>query len=180
MKSSGVAKEVVFNNVLTLSFIWFPLTGFTVSIVLFYLYAEYGFNYLGVWGLIFTGFIVLFIMNLLLKYFSKNIRLYFTGNDMDIEINGQLQKIQKQDVVGLFAPDYENSKSSLISLQLCFKNGNKLDITDSKFTEKYDVGVNEVLKKDLRFILDELGFIKIRQSKSRAFKKQGAYWYAVG
>lgn len=120
IKSIGVTKNIAFEKVLTLSFYWFPASGFILGILLFSLYAEYGFDYLGVWGLFFTGLLLLFIMHLLIKYFSKDINLHFTGNILEIAIDRQTKIVNKKDVVGLFAPDYESSRSSLISLQLCF------------------------------------------------------------
>lgn len=179
IKPNESSKTIVFNKVLTLSFYWFPASGFIMGIILFALYAEYGFDHLGVYGLFFTGLLLLFILHLLIRYFSKDILIHFTNNAVKIDVDGQTRLVDKKDIIGLFAPDYESSRSSLISLQLCFKNGDKLNITDSKFTEKFDESVNRKLKKDLVVILSEFGFSKISYNKSRALKKQGAYWYAI-
>lgn len=178
VNNPGIVKEILFKDVLTMDFYWFPLTGFVLSIILFYIYGEFGFMYFGIWGLLFTGLVFFFVIHLLIKYFRKDVLIRFAGKELHIEYNGKVQKYNKEDMVGMFAHDYEVSRSSLISFQLCFKDKKTLEIIDSKFTEKYDSTTNQVLKKNLKCILEELNFSKIRHSKLRAIKKLGAYWYA--
>lgn len=168
----------VFNKVLTISFFWFPLVGFVLGGIFFFIYGKYGFRYFGIWGLLFTTLILFVILQLMLNFFSKTLTISFTEKSMLIGYDGEEHKFDKNDVKGLYTHDYENTNTSLISFQICFKNGHNLEVTDCKFSEKYDTTSNKYLRNFLITAQKELHLKKIEKSTSRSIKKLGAYWYA--
>ncbi len=172
------SQEFLFKNVLTLPFFWFPLGGLILGMPLFLIYGTYGFDYFGVWGLVFTALVIFIILSLSIKYLSKNIIIRFLPKQLEIEINGNKATYNKEDVLGIFAHDYVNNNTSLISFQISFKSGKKIEIIDSKFTEKYEVNENTKLKQFLVTFQQELGFVKIGKSRKRSFQKLGATWFA--
>lgn len=171
-------KEFVLSNILTLPFFWFPLGGLIIGMPLVIIYGTYGFRYLGVWGLVFTAMLFFVILSLFIKYLSKNIIIRFLPKQVELNIDGAITVYDKKDVVGIFAHDYHHTSTSLISIQINFKDGKKIEIADSKFTEKYDLDAREQLRKLMTAFEKELGFVKVKKSRIRSFQKLGAYWYS--
>lgn len=171
-------KEFVLKNVLILPFFWFPFGGLVIGMPLFIIYGTYGFRYLGVWGLVFTAMIFFAILSLLIKYLSKNITIRFLPEKIDININGRSTIYNKKDIIGIFAHDYHHTSTSLISIQINFKSGKKIEIVDSIFTEKYDLDVCGNLRKLMTAFEREIGFVKLNKNRMRSFQKLGAYWYS--
>lgn len=171
-------KEILLKDVIILPFFWFPLGGLILGVPLFVIYGTYGLKYFGVFGMIFTAMVFFAILSFLIKYLSKDVVIRFSVDNIEIEINGNSALYAKKDVLGVFSHDYDKTKTSLISFQINFKNGKKMEIVDSKFTETYDIQKNKQLSNLICTIQNEFGFTIIKKSRLRSFKKLGAFWYS--
>ncbi|WP_345954279.1 hypothetical protein [Mucilaginibacter sp. PAMB04168] len=179
MQQQPEIKKFQFNNVVTFPYYINYVMGFFIGLPLLFLYGEYGMRYLGIWGLILIFLIVGLTVMGITKASSKNLLLYFDKEALYIVENHKPpQKIMKDSIDGVYSYDYNRIEKSFISLQIKFKTGKNISITDMDTSEKVDQQKALLMSDFLTTLKKEMGFEFIKKNTGRSLQKLGACWYS--
>ncbi len=144
-----------------------------VFVTVFLTYGHFGMRYFGFLGLIIVLVLTLGIIYFILKKRSKTIVIGFDSQFFYINDN----KYCKEEIKGLYCYDYINHKKSIISIRINFYSGEKIEITDTDFGNRYDEVKAGLLTGFLKKAVIEFNFKKSGKSTIRALQNFGAYWY---
>ncbi|WP_370900666.1 hypothetical protein [Chryseobacterium gossypii] len=167
-------KEFVLENVTIGQYYYVYVIGLPLFLIVFFLYGEYGMGYFGILGLILAFAITFGGVYFVLKKLSKRVTIRI--DDKYLIINDK--KYTKEEVKGIYSYDYINTKKSIISIQIQFTDGKKIEITDTEYRNKYDENKASVLRSFLKNIIEKFDFAKKKKNKLRAVQNLGAYWYS--
>jgi len=168
------AQCFTFKNVLTVPFVYFLPIAVVIGFPFFFIYATIGVKAVGVFGLVVVFLLVFGLFKLFIDIISKTVEICFAGNR--IIINNQEYK--KDQILGIYMRDYEERQTSIISFEIWFVNGKKLEITDTEYRNQYNPKKGDELYAFIRTLKRELNFIKTKKDNFRAMQGRAAYWYS--
>lgn len=174
-----ISKQFTLAKVVTYPYYFNYLLGLLIGGPMFFIYAEVGFESLGLFGLVLTFFAVALTITSIIKSLSKAVSIYFDKEFMYITYDSKItEKYLKNDIAGVYSYNYEQIEKSFISIQFNLKNGQKIELTDINISEKIDKEKAVLLKKFLIVLKEELGFTLLKKNRVRSLQKLGADWFA--
>lgn len=173
-------EQFIFKGVMTSPYYIICIISLVLSLVLFYLYGEIGFRYFGRLGMSFTFLILGIIIFLMMRFFlAKTMIIYFDPGSIYIgEQNKKPKRYLKSDIDGFYSYDYERLERSFISIQIRFKNGKKISLTDTVMSERVEMDKAQMLQRFLRTAKKQLNFTYVKKNRARSLQKLGACWYS--
>lgn len=96
----------------------------------------------------------------IIKKMSQNVEVWFDDEFMFIQKQKKIEKINKKEVLGFIAYDYESeiTKKSIIKFEFVLKNGRKIYLNDSEYKNKYEHDKGVILTQLLKKMKTQLGF----------------------
>jgi DUF1365 family protein len=94
------------------------------------------------------------------------------------EQNKKPQRYLKSDIEGFYSYDYERLERSFISIQIRFKNGKKISLTDTVMFERVELDKAQMLQRFLKVAKKQLNFTYVKKNRTRSLQKLGACWYS--
>jgi hypothetical protein len=112
-------------------------------------------------------------------FLAKTFIIYFDPGSMYIgEQNKKPQRYLKSDIEGFYSYDYERLERSFISIQIRFKNGKKISLTDTVMFERVEMDKAQMLQRFLKVAKKQLNFTYVKKNRTRSLQKLGACWYS--
>lgn len=170
--------EFVFENIFTLHYA-FVYLAFLISIVpavLFFLLISRFFAY---GGLALSFGILILSMSLIIKVFSKSVRIYFDEKSLFIsDAKGNFTRFLKRDIAGICTFDYQLRDKPNVSITIALKNGKMIHLNDSYLFERADPEKAQMLKRFFSAATKRLDLTYVKKDQWRALQRLGANWYA--
>ncbi|MEN7551276.1 hypothetical protein AAG747_25385 [Rapidithrix thailandica] len=180
LKKKQTIKEFIFEDVITLDYWVVALVIITIASPIFLFSVVYLYPLFKMYGMALATLFMFGSIFYFLSFLKKTVIIKFDTKNKLVYINTGKREIEcpMEDIKGFYSHDYLNRNKSIISIQFQLQNGEKIEITDFKFTNEFEEEKHKKLSRFLRVAIQELGFQPLRKSKRRWLQWMGFVWYS--